>query len=387
MNRIVVIDTNVLLADPNSVLSFPRAEVVIPETVLGELDKLKTARVDPDLRFRGREVSRLLFELSEDGSLVDGVELPDGGTLRVATLDSDLPFPPGMSARNSDDRILATAYQVWQAAGSPDDFALVTNDLNMLLKAQALDMPVTRHADGVEGGFARRYILRPVQRYRVPITILAVALAVFVAVIGIAVYSQRTAAVSGSLPPEFKDLLSTNQQQALDALINLQDNPEDPESLLRMANYYFDAAESAKAGGDPQGILFKVGPQGIRYFKRYLAVSASDLEARADLATLLFYTGQTDQAVQEVGKVLASDPNHVNGNYNLGVFYWQKGSPDYDAAASQMNKVIKLTEDDPQKHSIYQQALLVLQQITAEAKAAGRPIEATGTAGTTGAVQ
>ena len=65
MNKIVVLDTNVLLADPNSVLSFPRAEVVIPETVLGELDKLKTARVDPDLRFRGREVSRILFELSE----------------------------------------------------------------------------------------------------------------------------------------------------------------------------------------------------------------------------------------------------------------------------------------------------------------------------------
>ena len=72
MQKVVVLDTNVLLADPQALLSFPRAEVVIPETVLGELDKLKTARVDPDLRFRGREVSRLLFEFSEEGSLDRG---------------------------------------------------------------------------------------------------------------------------------------------------------------------------------------------------------------------------------------------------------------------------------------------------------------------------
>ena len=75
MPDVVVLDTNVLLADPTVLLSFPRSDVVIPETVLGELDKLKTARVDPDLRFRGREISRILFDLSEEGSLVDGVEL------------------------------------------------------------------------------------------------------------------------------------------------------------------------------------------------------------------------------------------------------------------------------------------------------------------------
>ncbi len=116
--RVVIIDTNVLLADPNSILSFPRAEVVIPETVLGELDKLKTARVDPDLRFRGREVSRMLFEFSEEGSLVDGVDLPDGGRLRVAPFDSDADLPEGLVARNADDRILATAYQVCQTRRS-----------------------------------------------------------------------------------------------------------------------------------------------------------------------------------------------------------------------------------------------------------------------------
>jgi len=377
MNKVVILDTNVLLADPNAVMSFPRADVVIPETVLGELDKLKTARVDPDLRFRGREVSRLLFELSEDGSLVDGVELPDGGTLRVATYDSDTALPPGFTTRNSDDRILATAFQVWSAAqGDPEmDVTLVTNDLNMLLKAQTLGIQVDRHGEGVEGGFARRYIIRPFQRYRVPITILAVAVAVFAAVIAIAVYTQeRTGGVS--LPPEFKSLLSPAQVTAYDALISLQTNPTDPESLLTMANYYFDSAEQARTTGQ-QGTLFQIAPQGLRYFGRYLAVAPQDNEARADLATLLFYNGQTDQAIREVGKVLANDPNHVNGNFNLGIFFWQKGSPDYEAAVTQVEKVMALTEDDPQQHAVNQQAILVLEQIKADATAAGRPVEST----------
>ena len=149
MDTIVILDTNVLLADPNSVLSFPRADVVIPETVLSELDKLKTARVDPDLRFRGREVSRILFDLSEEGSLVDGVELPDGGSLRVAPFDSDHDVPEGVSPRNADDRILITANQVLKHAEPGTDVRLVTNDLNMLLKAQTLGIPVTRYGNGV----------------------------------------------------------------------------------------------------------------------------------------------------------------------------------------------------------------------------------------------
>ena len=192
MQKIIVLDTNVLLADPQALLSFPRAEVVIPETVLGELDKLKTARVDPDLRFRGREVSRLIFEFSEGGSLTEGVDLPEGGRLRVVPFDSDVKLPEGVSSRNADDRILAIAYQVAEHAGPDADVTLVTNDLNMLLKAQTLGIPVERHGLGEEGGWTRRYIVRPFQRYRIPLGILALALAVFAGVVIVSIYSPRS---------------------------------------------------------------------------------------------------------------------------------------------------------------------------------------------------
>lgn len=375
MNKIVVLDTNVLLADPNSVLSFPRAEVVIPETVLGELDKLKTARVDPDLRFRGREVSRILFELSEEGSLIEGVELPDGGSLRVAPFENDGSLPDGFQTRNADDRVLATAYQVCKSANESCEVTLITNDLNMLLKAQTMGISVERYADGVDGGFARNYIIRPFQRYRTPITILAVALAVFVAVIVIAVYIQKPVTGGAQFPSEFKNVLSNSQIKALDALQTLQANPKDPESLLVMSNFYYDLRNTS-AEVDPVAAL-DYGRQAIRYFERYLATSPQDASAKVDLAALYFYNGQTDQAVNLVGEVLKKDRNHVAGNFNLGIFYWKGPQRDYRAAAAQFQKVADLTKKDPQQHSLYQQAELSLSQLTKEASAAGRPIETT----------
>ncbi|NTU71789.1 MAG: tetratricopeptide repeat protein [Coriobacteriia bacterium] len=361
MNKIVILDTNVLLADPNSVLSFPRAEVVIPETVLSELDKLKTARVDPDLRFRGREVSRILFELSEDGSLVEGIDLPDGGSVRVMPFDSETKnLPEGVSTRNSDDRILVSALQVFRACDAADcDVRLVTNDLNMLLKAQTLGLPVERYGDGVEAGFSKRYIIRPFQRYRVPITILAVAIAVFVGVLFIAMYSQQDHA-NGTMPTEFKTLLTSNQLAALDALGTLQANPNDSEALLKMANIFFDQSEAAMQSDAGTAITF--GEQGIRYYERYLAVSPGDSNARADLATLYFNTGQTDRAIREVGSVLQADGSHLRANYNLGIFYAQ-GRRDYAAAETQFKKVISLTKNDSNQHALFQQATLLLEQV------------------------
>jgi len=344
--KIVVLDTNVLLADPQSLMSFPNAEVVIPETVLGELDKLKTSRVDPDLRFRGREVSRIMFELSDQGSLVEGVELPDGGTLRVVPFESNGSLPEGMATRNSDDRILATAYQVLQEAGSETKVTLVTNDLNMLLQAQTLGIDVQRHGEGVEGGWTRRWIVRPFQRYKVPIAILAIALAVFAGVLVILFSTRQGPVNAAQLPAEFKSLLTQQQQQAFDALTTLQQNPRDAESLLAMARFYLSQRATALQLGDGAAGL-ESATQAARYYERYLATSPDDLTSRADYSAMLFGAGQTDRAIQQVGLVLKEDPNNAEANLNLGIFYWQ-GRRDFQQAASQFEKVIKLTEGDPQ---------------------------------------
>jgi tetratricopeptide (TPR) repeat protein len=365
--RTIVLDTNVLLANPDTLLSFPEDEVIIPETVLGEIDKLKTQRVDPDLRFRGRQVSRMLFELSENGRLVDGVELPNGGTVRVVPLSSDIELPDGLTGRNADDRILAVAYQVCNQGCQ--DLLLVTNDLNMLLKAQALGISVERRAE-LEGGWTRKYIVRPFQRYRVPLTILAIALAVFAGVLALAYYTTTLSGGGNSagVPTEFRDQLSEPYRNLLDGLIALQNNGTDAVALAQVGNAYY--------GLQSQTGNVSFAQKAISYYERYLNIRSDDTDVRTDMAAMFFYSGATDRAIQEATTVLQTDPNHVNANFNLGIFYW-KGRSDFKAAALQFKKVIELTKDgDAHTQIIAEQAKVNLIAVVAEAKAAGQELDA-----------
>jgi len=366
--RTIVLDTNVLLTDPGAVFAYPEATIIIPEPVLGELDKLKTSRVDPDLRFRGREVSRIIFELSQSGSLTQGVSLPDGGTLQVLSLPSDAPIPEGLSYKNVDDRILATA--ILACEKGCDDLILVTNDLNMLLKAQALDIAVERYRDGTDGGPIKRYFLRPLQRYRIPISILSISIAVFVAVLLLAVYGSRVIApqpASNVVPEEFLQLLNAEQRSALEDLQTLSGNPRNTQALLDMANYYYALRERT---GDPRW-----GRLAIRYYEKYLAITPDDVSARTDLSVQYFVMGQTDRAIQEVTQALEIEPMHINANYNLGIFYW-RGRKDYAGAEAQLLKVKDLTAAaaNSPDHVLRQQTIAALEQLRQEAKDAGAPL-------------
>lgn len=330
--RTVLLDTNVLLADPNVLFAFTDAEIIIPETVLGELDKLKTSRADADLRFRGREVSRTLFELSEQGSLIAGVEMPDGGSLRVVPLDTDVELPEGLSTRNADDKILAVAYQVC-ASGCAGGLTVITNDLNMLLKAQSLGLEVQRYGDGVEGSFARRYIIRPFQRYRIPLAILGMSLGVFAAIVFLTLSFRPNQGLSDeiSIPPELRETFTATQLQVYTLLQEVQDNPESTNALLSLGNAFFEMGNY---------------PRASTYYERYIALQPDNLDATTDLAASYFSSGKTDQAIQTVNAVLSQNPEHIKANFNLGIMLWQ-GKGDLAAARKQFEKVIELTTGSP----------------------------------------
>src|SRR5271170_4626741 len=83
-----VLDTNVLLSDPNSIFSFQEHHVIIPMIVLEELDRHKS-RPD-EVGRNARQVTRSLDELRNSGHLIDGVPLKDGGTLRVGQMEAVL---------------------------------------------------------------------------------------------------------------------------------------------------------------------------------------------------------------------------------------------------------------------------------------------------------
>lgn len=136
-SRTYVLDTNVLLYDPNALFVFDEHNVYIPITVVEELDRFKK-----DLNETGRNartVSRMLDELRKKGSLQKGVELPGGGCLRVdfTHIEEHAPIID-WGPQTADNRILQT---VLHLNNTGHRVALITRDTNMRLKCDALGVP------------------------------------------------------------------------------------------------------------------------------------------------------------------------------------------------------------------------------------------------------
>ena len=135
--RTYVLDTNVLLYDPNSLFVFKQHDLVIPITVIEEIDRFKK-----DLNETGRNarrVSRKLDELRQQGSLAAGVPLPGGGGLRVDFAPAISMLPAGFGPRSNDNIILETVLALARGA-SPGQVVFVTRDTNMRIKADALSV-------------------------------------------------------------------------------------------------------------------------------------------------------------------------------------------------------------------------------------------------------
>ncbi len=102
-----VVDTNVLLHNPNALFMFADNEVVIPFDVLEELDKFKTN--SDDLGRNARTIIRHLDHLRGLGNLSMGVPVAQtGGRVRVV-LEEDQKLCPGLNSNTPDNRIICCA--------------------------------------------------------------------------------------------------------------------------------------------------------------------------------------------------------------------------------------------------------------------------------------
>ena len=81
MKKSYILDTNVLLHDPNSLLSFEENNVLLPIEVIEEIDRFK--RESTELGQNARTVSRMLDGFRGEGRLSEGITLPNGGQLRI----------------------------------------------------------------------------------------------------------------------------------------------------------------------------------------------------------------------------------------------------------------------------------------------------------------
>lgn len=133
-----VLDTNVLLHDPESIVKFPQNEVMIPVAVLEELDTMK--RLPNELGRNSRAVFRFLDSLRTigDGDLHKGVRMPNGSLIKIL-LEYKHSFEYNFSLSINDNRIILSAYLL-QKEGK--EVVLVSKDFACRIKAEAIGLAV-----------------------------------------------------------------------------------------------------------------------------------------------------------------------------------------------------------------------------------------------------
>ncbi|KEP27999.1 PhoH family protein [Bacillus zhangzhouensis] len=142
MSKIYVLDTNVLLQDPNSIFSFEDNEVVIPAVVLEEVDSKK--RYMDEVGQNARRVSRLIDALRSKGKLHEKITLESKGTLRIELNHRSFhELQEIFIEKTNDNRILAVAKNLsleeeTKPHGRP--VILVSKDVLVRVKADAIGL-------------------------------------------------------------------------------------------------------------------------------------------------------------------------------------------------------------------------------------------------------
>ena len=154
LTKLYILDTNVLLHDPESISKFQEHTVVLPSEVLVEMDRKKTA--EGQVGANARSVHRVLRDLFDSRALTElskgegnlEAAMPNGGALRfVVTRETDFTDADNehlnavlIDRKAPDHRILGSAYAL--SKKHPKRVILVSKDANMALKAKLLGLQV-----------------------------------------------------------------------------------------------------------------------------------------------------------------------------------------------------------------------------------------------------
>jgi PhoH-like ATPase len=135
VKKTFVLDTNVLLQTPFAIDSFGENTVVIPEVVIEELDNFK--KENSELGANARHVGRILDELRKKGNLNKGIDLDNGGYLRVEMNYNNVELPKSWDSSNNDNRILKVCKGLMKDG---ENVFLVTKDVFARIKADVIDV-------------------------------------------------------------------------------------------------------------------------------------------------------------------------------------------------------------------------------------------------------
>lgn len=139
-----ILDASILLYDPECIYSYPGADVIIPISVIEEIDHFKK-----DFTETGRNariVAQILDKIRMQGSLTDGIKLDNDSTLSVYIMEEDdLKLPAFINLSKSSNRVLAATTLIHRS--NPENTFLVTNDINLRVRVSALGINVKAYEE------------------------------------------------------------------------------------------------------------------------------------------------------------------------------------------------------------------------------------------------
>src|SRR3990172_4296726 len=148
-NRILILDTNVLIHDAKALFSFKGVVVGIPFIVLEELDTFK--REGGEKGHNVREAIRQLDTLRKKGHLADGVPMnhdTDGSILRVYRNPAEIKFAALRSRDIHDIKDNIILQIVADLAQEGNHVTLITKDINVRIKADSLGLNAEDYLKG-----------------------------------------------------------------------------------------------------------------------------------------------------------------------------------------------------------------------------------------------
>ena len=142
-----ILDTNVLLHDPQALFKFQDNNIIIPITVIEEIDRFK--KDSNETGRNARQISRILDAMRENGSLAEGVPLPEGGILKIEIFSEKYiqGLPPELHNQNADNRILGMALNA-RDRDLDHPLIFVTKDTNLRIKADTIGLIAEDYESG-----------------------------------------------------------------------------------------------------------------------------------------------------------------------------------------------------------------------------------------------
>lgn len=144
-----VLDTSVLLYDHNSILAFEEHKIIIPITVLEELDRFKAG--NESINFEAREAIRLLDKLSEHHNLNEWIPLGEfKGKLKFILPDNRVPQNDALAifGGSKNDHLILNCAILFSEENKDSKVVLVSKDINLRLKAKALGLDAEDYLNG-----------------------------------------------------------------------------------------------------------------------------------------------------------------------------------------------------------------------------------------------